>query len=225
MRSAVVLLLVGLVATSAAQAARPIHAGTAIPLNQPGARSQVVYSNLTTQTGYYFNSYPYSQPQDLGDDLHMTSGGVLDGFKITYESDPADPNYAAPQFATVSFYALSGFGPSSTPIAQYVLDSLPGDGAWIVPVTIPTPVDVLPADIVMTVLMDSVKAGPITFYPPTVGTTTDGIWAGAPDNAWYASGDFGLPANTLNFGFEVSLVPEPAGALLLALAGLALRRR
>lgn len=187
-------------------------------------RGVTVYSNVTTQTGYYFNSQPYTTPQELGDDLYMTGGGVLEGFKFTYASvDPAP----APVAAVIAFYDLATFnyGGGNVPIAAYSVGPLPGNGAWIITVSVdPMTAPLLPANIMMTQLMDTVDSGPLTFYPPTVGSTTDGVWAGAPDNMFFTSGMFGLPPNTLNFGYEVT-VPEPAALLLVGLAGLLIRRR
>lgn len=217
-------VLVSLVAVSAVLASTitPVT-GTATPVGA-GLRGDVVYSNLATQTGYYFNSLPYSTPQELGDDLTMTTGGLLESFKFTYESD--DPN-PAPAECVIAFYDLAtfNFGGGNTPIGAYLISGLPGNGAWIITVNVdPADAITLPAEIMMTQLMDTVWSGPLTFYPPTIGETVDGVWAGTPDNMFFTSGDFGLPPNTLNFGYEVTIVPEPASLLLVGLLALVRRR-
>ncbi len=219
----VAILSVLVMVSVAAAGTINVAAGSATPVGD-SPRSVVAYSNVTTQTGYYFNSLPYSTPQELGDDLYMTGGGVLESFKFTYESAETDP---PPASCVIAFYDLAtfNFGGGNTPIAAYNVSGLPGNGAWIINVPVdPLTAPVLPANIMMTQLMDTVPSGPLTFYPPTIGSTTDGVWAGAPDNTFFTSGMFGLPPNTLNFGYEVTLVPEPA-ALALLVAGLLLRRR
>ncbi len=204
--------------------------GTATPYGSAGSRETVVYSNLTNNpygsTSYYFNSLPYAAPQQLGDDLHMTSGGELSSFKFTY----FDPNDGSPavQSVQIYFYDYATFNPNGTspPIAQYNVTGLPGiKGGWIISVPV-SPGVILPADVVMSQLQDTVTSGPYIFDPPTIGSSNDNLWAGPPDGQWFTGQQIGMPPPyNLGFGYEVSLVPEPATMLVLGLAGLLIRRR
>ncbi len=226
MRSVLVVLMAGVLAGSALAGAIEVTAQSAQAWGTPGQRDVTVYSNLVNNpyapTQYYFNSQPYSSPQQLGDDLHMTAGGTLSSFKFTY-SDPGSP---AVQLVKVYFYDFATFNPNgtSTPLAEYDVTGLPGPGSWIVSVNVQQPGVVLPQNIVMSQLMDTVNSGPLVFYPPTIGTSPDNIWAGPPDGRYFTGSEAGL-TGPIGFGYEVTVVPEPVALALLGFAGLLLRRR
>jgi len=66
-------------------------------------------------------------------------------------------------------------------------------------------------------------AGLLAYDPPTVGTSDQFYWVKNSDGNWFGSGG----TNNHNFYAQVTAVPEPTTALLLAsgLAGLAAAKR
>jgi hypothetical protein len=135
----VMLALVGLLAAPAYAGIVNVSPSGAVKVLPAGPRGAPIYADLTT-SGYYMNAgTTASYPLPVGDDIHAISGGTITSFVLGYYTTEA-----APFNLHVRFYASDATdggipptppGAAPAPIADYVLNGLPGAGGWFV--TIP----------------------------------------------------------------------------------------
>lgn len=185
----------------------------------------VAYDNTTNSTGFYYtggsaNRYP-------ADDLHMTQGGLVNGFEFIYY-DPAGGT--AVSFVPVGFWANDPADGTFGPLLQsFNVTGLPGDGAWIISVDLTGSglEFTAPKDIWMGLdfkRSDSPgQAGWSIYDPPTIGSSHDLFLDVNTLGLYYFGGN-----PVANFGAKIYMVPEPGtiAALGVGLVGLlGLRRR
>lgn len=177
-------------------------------------RQTPIYSNITNSTGFYANE---AGNPPVADDLHMVSGGNMVEFTFGY----VDATDGIPVNSLVcSFYAndpADSTVPPANPIASYNVTGLPGDGAWLITVTVPAVA--VPMDIwAETDYSATANAGPLIYDPPTLGSSHDLFASGG--TLFFFGGD-----PHANFAWEIA-VPAPGSMALLGLGGLvAIRRR
>lgn len=230
------LLMTAVVALLAAPVlAGPINVTptSAVPINLNGsARGAPIFQSLST-IGYYANNGTSSTyPLPVGDDIHAISGGTITSFKVGYYK-PTTGSFNL----HVSFFtndaadsvvpATPGGGGGATMFASYVLNNLPGAGAWLVNITgvsLPTAADfwfeedwsnmygvtgATAVDNGGPLLVDGTLAA--VGFSHDLYSQTGSLWT------------IGL-ANAANFALEFD-IPEPTTIALLGLAGLMFLRR
>jgi hypothetical protein len=199
--------------------------------NGAAPRADVVYSNITNgPTAAYSRAWPPAS--EIGDELLMTGGAVLDavGFSVYNSSSSAGElqtadltlrfyNWDAGQNAFVLAGSLSlpgvDFGTGGLPAGYYTTLGLT-DISQVATIN-------LTADVLATLTIDNLfgratSVGQVLMDPPTIGSSTNDFYR---DGAWYWFG--GTPV--ANFYWQIGVVPEPAALGLLALGGLVLLRR
>lgn len=189
-----------------------------------------LYDNTVNYLGYYFPGNWWG-PDFWGicDDVHMTGGGLINGFEFVYY-DPAG-NTALTQVEWAAFDMTTyDSGPVGSYLGGGVLTGLPGDGFWLVQVDLTGGGEFFApgGDIWFCLAFggyysDSPEAGWVIYDPPVVGSSHD-LFLNFQDQGIYNFG--GSPA--ASFGLRVYAVPEPGtiAALGVGLAGLlGLRRR
>jgi hypothetical protein len=199
--------------------------------NGAAPRADVVYSNITNgPTAAYARAWPPAS--EMGDELLMTSGGILDavGFSVYNSSSSAGELQTAD--LTLRFYNWDGgvnafvpAGSLSLPGVDFGTGGLPAGYYTILAFTNVSQVTTinLTADVLATLTIDNLlgratRVGQVLMNPPTIGSSTDDFFK---DGSWYNFG--GTPV--ANFYWQIGVVPEPAALGLLALGGLALLRR
>jgi hypothetical protein len=179
----VLLPLAGAALCVGALGAPPPVPISATALGHPGpserGSSIVLYSNITypDPNGYYMSQESTGWP--FGDDLHMASGGLMDGFAFVYYDPPGDDQLSELEFrfyandADNSDYPGSG-SPGSPLLGTYTVSDLPGDGRWLIRVDVSGDPLEIPKDIWMEVnFLDNLAAGLALYHPPTVGSSFD----------------------------------------------------
>ena len=195
-------------------------------LASPGT---VVYSNISNgPTGGYSQAYPPAS--EIGDELLMTAGGILDSvdFSVYNGASSAGPLQTADLILNfynqvgVSFVWAGGltfngvdFGVGGLPAGYFSTFSLSNISAVS---TITLTNDVLATLTISNLGGGANRVGQVLMNPPTVGSSTDDFYK---DGLWYWFG--GNPV--ANFYWQIDVVPEPATLSLLALGGLAMMRR
>jgi len=220
MKRIVVVMVVALVAAPAmADVVTPTpFEATVSSYGDQGGRTIPVYDNTVNGTGFYYNHGGL----EVGDDLEMTAGGLVDHITFGYY-DLADDG-AIVTSADIRFYDMAAFVGDGTdvPLATYTVGDLPGEGAWTVGVDLEAPFDAVPQHVVMSAQFDNtVNCGLLIYDPPVLGASQDMFWINDGTGNWYWFG--GDPRANLCLAVEV--VPEPASLVLLALGGVLLRRR
>jgi hypothetical protein len=178
----------------------------------------IVYSNMTTFSGYYAGVGGF-----WADDLNMVSGGMVTGFSFIYYDPVTDP---LQQLTTINTFFWDGYVGGS-PIAGFTIGGLPGDGHWIIGVNLEgSGYEFAAPDYVLYGLdfstCDSTEAGWSMWDPPTIGTSGDAFYDVIAQGWYWFGGD-----PVANFGAEVA-IPEPGAIAMIGvgLVGLlALRRR
>jgi len=179
------------------------------------------YSNVTTFSGFVATG------GNRADDLHMTQGGLVNGFSFIYSDAAGGPQLVD---APVTFYVGGPGDPVPGAVLQSLLiTGLPGDGHWIITVDLAGSgfEFVAPADIWAGLDLSAASrshARHSLWNPPTIGSSHDVFYRfdGTPGFYWFG----GNPV--ANFGWEIKMVPEPGAiaAIGTGLLGLlALRRR
>lgn len=187
-------------------AASIIGAGATSLFAQPG---EVVY-NLSYMPG---QPIVYGQqPPGYVDDLHLTRAGNMVSFTVAVYNGSSNtfvggPGSNLPVDAVVEFFGTapvdgSGF-PGGSLIAQYIVPVPPPDNpsgsVWSVTHNLALPV-ALPQDVWVAVSTPGAMgsfgftyAGPVFHLAPNaadVGSTTPGVWLGAPNNVFYPPFDY-----------------------------------
>jgi hypothetical protein len=136
------------------------------------AASTLGYANMTTSTGWYTSTPGLNE---VCDDIHMETGGVLTGFDFGYyKSTPGTTT------ATVRFYANdAGDNPPPALLAgPYVTENL-GSGARAYHVEV-TDGPELPQHLWMSVAFSTTSTAHVIYDPPTVGASHDRWFQFAP---------------------------------------------
>jgi hypothetical protein len=177
-----------------------------------------LYSNITNFLGFY---YPGAF---AADDLHMVSGGLVNGFVFGYY-DP-DGGTALSTLDVLFYQNDAGDSSINGPIAAYTIGQLPGDGMWQITVDLVGGFEfAAPSDMWMAIDFtnsDSPEAGWLITSPPTIGSSHD-LFLDVPTLGLYWFG--GDPV--ADFHAEIMAAPEPGtcAALGLGLVGLLFFRR
>ncbi len=236
MKKTIVLLALVAIAAPAFAAhmatAEPAPFGM-LPAIGGSARTDVVYSNTTTGANGAFSQVAGAE---IGDDLELVSGGVLDTLKFSVYNSSTSAGPLSGMDLTIKFYDLSTDGTNVTmtpagsltatgvtlasPLAvgYYTTFSLTGLESNNITLS-----DWIAATLTITNLQGGAsKVGQVMYDPPTVGASTDNFYLDNGTNiGWYWFS--GSPV--ANFYWEIGVVPEPASLLLIAVGALALRRR
>jgi hypothetical protein len=154
------------------------------------------------------------------DDLHMVNSGLLASFDFGYYKTTEGETAAI-----VGFWKMHKGDPWADPgalLAMYQIDGLPS-GGWIFQIDTPGGPP-LPKDVWMGVQFLTTDTGLLMYNPPTLGASDD-LFRINGAGPYYFGGN-----PVANFCLGVSVIPEPAAVtslagLLLALGGIALRRR
>ncbi len=140
----------------------------ALSTNQPRTPGPItLYDNNNISTGFYY----YDPPNYAADDLHMTAGGIINGFSFGYYDPPTD---GAVTSAVISFWNNDpADDPPTGPIRTFTV-GVPANGAYIVTVDLSGGFEfTAPKDIWMSVQWPGSDAGWLIFGPPSVGATHD----------------------------------------------------
>jgi hypothetical protein len=233
MRKTIVVL--ALVAMAGAAFAAQLDVADARPLGMAPAigaarDATVVYSDVTTVTAAYSRANPPAE--EIGDELLMTSGGILDTLKFSVYNGTAagtTPGDITTADLALKFYNFDA-GTSTFVLAgtlnytgatlnlaptYYTIVSLTGLATNNIVLTD----DVLATLTISNITGGATRAGQVLANPPTIGSSTNDFYRGG---SWYWFGSTGPIAN---FAWEIGVVPEPASLLLIAVGALALRRR
>lgn len=241
-KTIVVLAMLALVVPALADTLTP-EIARGQPIAQTGSpRGTVVYDCTTTRTGYGFAGNPGTW---IGDDLIMTTGGILDDVSFSiYNSYNTGVNSSLDfvssdllffdttagtylggvTFSNIDLFTANGGVPLAPGYAVLLhATGLSGLG-----------INLTSSIIAVEVLYNQSSQGTFTgmgqlmFTPPTVGSSLDRFYldntvatpAGTNVGFYFFSGN-----PVANFYWEVGVVPEPASFGLLALGALALIRR
>ena len=225
----VMLALVGLLSAPAVAGVINVSPTSVVAVGDLSPRGTPIFQALTTIGSYVNVGTTATYPLPVGDDIHAISGGTITSFKVGYYNPGAGTFNLHVSFfadtATDTVFPPTPPGSVPAPIASYVLNTLPGAGAWIVNITgVSVPVGqnfwfeedwsnswgVVGATAVAT-------GGPLLTNASTVGTSHD-IFS-QTGSGW----SFSTPG-IANFVLEFD-TPEPATIGLLAMAGLFILRR
>jgi hypothetical protein len=204
-----------------------------------GQRTTTVYSNL-----FDYSTSPAPRPVsgayrqydstltpvrnwEVGDDLHMTAGGILDSVSFSiWNGDASFPMQYAD--LTLKFYDIVGtslvLAGTVTFTHNYI--GMPPGGYFggFTATGLAAQNITLSSNIVATLKYSNIiggcrKAGQVMVNPPTIGTSQDGFFQEGSWGYWFG----GSPV--ANFDWAIGIIPEPASMILLGLAGLVIRRR
>jgi hypothetical protein len=222
------LVLIALAALAAPVLAAELAYTSPMPLTYAGplgdaqTRATVVYDDTTTVTAGFAQA-PGAQ---IGDELLMTAGGILDTCSFSvFNSSATAPLTSAD--LTLKFYNLVGTTYVLAGQLAYtnVALNLNAGGYYstfnvtgIAGSNISLGTTVLATLTISNVVGGSTSVGQVLANPPAVGSSTDDFFY---NGSWYWFN--GNPV--ANFYWQIGVVPEPASMLLLGLAGLLIRRR
>lgn len=237
-----VVVLLALVALAGPALAYEIAATDPAPLSAgvqslggAATRTDIVYSCIPPASPALAGYGPGPQPpySEIGDELQMTAGGVLDSVKFTVynSSSTSNPGPLTTADLTLKFYNWDDTDPNA-PVLVLAGTVGPFDNVatnlnlgyyTVFTITgLATSNIVLENVTVATLTISDATGGANRFgqlvaNPPTVGASANDFYR---DGSWLWFG--GTPY--ANLAWEIGIVPEPA-ALALLLGGLLLRRR
>ncbi len=143
----------------------PLTRETRAAARPSAAASVAAYLNTSTSTGWYTSTPGLNE---VCDDIHLASTGLLEGFDIGYyKTTPGTTT------ATVTFYAADEADnpPSAIVAGPYVIENLgTGGRAYHIDVTGGPE---LPLHLWMGVAFSTTSTAHVVYGPPTVGTSHD----------------------------------------------------
>jgi len=203
----------------------------------PAARAEIVYNNSTTDLSQRLTGGTV----EIGDELVLGgTGRHLTDFSFEYYGI----SFSGNERAQVRLYANDGLAYSNNPAQLMPNTVLYDSGSFAVSATprntlnfsvsggsLPNTIT-FPDHITLSVQFTGIEAGEsagVDLYdPPTVGSSLNDYWYHDPSLGWQVRTNVGP---VLNFGAQISAVPEPSMWALFATAGacgyfmLARRRR
>ena len=234
---------IGVVLVLLAIAAPVLAGGIDVAINAPhriagstGAdRATVVYSNTATSTGYGSTT----SGNEVGDDMALTGVGTLDTLAFSvWNSDFTALHNLITANLEVKFYNYSidpnGLFVVGSLIGGFTdpaqtLNLLPGYGTALsftnLSTSLSPPIVFGQNKIIASLKITNLTGGALTagqflYTPPSVGSSYPYFFKNGTYGWWFGSTG---PAG--NWYWQVGVIPEPAGMLLLGLAGLLIRRR
>lgn len=228
----VMLALVGLLSAPAFAGVINVSPSSAIQLVPGGPRGTAIYSDLATIGSYTNAGTTATYPLPVGDDIHAISGGTITSFAVGYYTPDAGTFNLHVRFytndATDTIIPPNPPGGTPAPIGDYVLQNLPGAGAWLITIT----------GVSQVVGQDfwfeedwsnswgASGATAVATGGPLLCTSPDPNGAGSSHDVFSQTGSLWnfSTAGIANFALEF-YIPEPATIGFLALAGLMILRR
>lgn len=210
----------------------PLHQAASVGSH---SRTTTVYSNLATPL-FAYTTTSGATVNEVGDDLDMIGGGVLE--EVTFSvwngmsSTSPLPNQLTSADLELNFYSgvldannvMNYSWSGGFSLDNVALGLAPGYFTLLTVNQLQSLNIALTPNIIASLTITdlqggSTKAGQVAYNPPTIGSSYDMFMKNGQLGWW-----FGGPPYIANFAWEIK-VPEPAGLLLLGLAGLLIRRR
>lgn len=228
----VMLALVGLMAAPAmADVVKYVTPSSAMQVVAGGPRGTPIYSDLATIGSYVNAGTTATYPLPVGDDIHAISGGTITSFAVGYYTPDAGTfNLHVAFFNNDAADSIVPPWPpgSPAPMASYVLQNLPGAGAWLITITgvsLPVGQDFwFEEDWSNSYGVAGATA--VATGGPLLCTSPDPLGYGTSHDVFSQTGSLWSfsTAGIANFALEF-YIPEPATIGLLAMAGLMILRR